>query len=216
MVSEEEGTISFAKRGELIYSVSPNRLERTLRKLLSGKDSPQFYPLHYIRRFAQKRVEPHFIHFSKSLGERIYDLATAAFWFSILLLWNSYEPFDWAALKKPLGFLLDTPWIFAATILFALNLALLFINQSLKVNAVTTEVARETHFLFFPIFRRRFSRDDLRAVTLKREGPKGMLWSLSFLRKKRGPLFIDRTTSGRSLADTAKKIRDVLRIELVS
>jgi len=216
VVSEEEGTISLAKRGELFYSVPQPQLERSLKKLLGGKNGPQFYPLHYIKHFSPKRAESHFLQFSKSIGERIYEFVVAVFWLFILFLWYSYGKLNLSDFQKPFELFLNQPLVSATAILLTINTALLLTHERITISAVASNMVRDYRFIFLSIFRKKYSRDHLKAVTLKREGSGMNLWSLGFARKKRKSMILDRSSAGRALADTAKKIRDVLKIELIS
>ena len=216
VVSEEEGTISLAHDGELIYSVPPQQLEKKLRKLLSGAVRPRYYPLHYLKQFAPKLVQTNFIQFSKSPSQTIYDFVVVIFWLIVLCLWKSYGTLHRPDFGQTLTTFLYAPWQYVPLILFGLNLFTLLLNHTLTVNGVTNQVKREERFLFLTIVQRKFSLADLKAIILKREHSERNLWSLALLTRKQKTSLIDRSTSAKALADSAKKIRDILRIELVS
>ena len=214
VVSEEEGTISLAKDGELFYSIPPKQLEDKIRKLLSGTRKTHYYPAHYLRRFSPRLVEANFVQFSKSPSQHLYDLIVVLFWLFALLLWNQYSMLDFSNFKKPLELLLTAPWLYAPLVLFGLNLGMLLLNRKLTANGVANQVKLENQLLFIPLFGRKWSVENLKAVVLKHEHVGCDLWSLGFLNKKRKTIFIDCGTSQKVLIDSAKKIRDALRLEL--
>ncbi|MBI4395439.1 MAG: DNA integrity scanning protein DisA nucleotide-binding domain protein [Candidatus Omnitrophica bacterium] len=216
VVSEEEGTISIAKDGDLIYSVPLSQVEKTLRRLLSSRNQPRYYPVHYLRRFAPKLIQPNFVQFSKSSSQRIYELVVAFFWLGVLILWNSYHAIQIESPDQIVSTFLKTPWVFIPHVLFALNLIILLLSRKLIVNGTLNEVKQETRFLFLPLWRRKLLGKNLKAVILKNERAATNLWSLAFLNQKRKLIAIDRATSAKALGESAKKIRDVLRIELLS
>ncbi len=215
VVSEEEGTISLAKGGELFYSVSPRQLETKIRKLLAGTGHIHYYPAHYLKRFAPKLVQPNYVQFSKSVSQHLYDLIVVIFWLFALLLWNQYAMLNLSNFKRPVELFFNAPWVYAPLVLFGLNLGMLLLNRKLIVNGISNQVRQENRLLFIPLFRRKWSVDNLKAVILKQEHAIRDIWSLEFLNKKHKTIFIDRSTSQKALVDSAKKIRDALRIELV-
>ena len=215
VVSEEEGTISLARDGELFYSIPPRQLESKMRKLLSGKTHVHYYPAHYLRRLAPKLAQTHYVQFSKSLSQHLYDLIVVIFWLCALLLWNQYAMLDLANFKRPIELFFNAPWVYAPLILFGLNLGTLLLNRKLTVNGVTNQIKQENRLLFIPLFGRKLQAENLKAVILKHEHSARDVWSLGFLNKKQKTILIDRGTSQRALIDAAKKIRDALRIELI-
>ena len=216
VVSEEEGTISLAKGGELIYSVPPRQLEKKIQHLLTTAGRPQYYPLHYLKRFSPKLVQNNFIQFSKSPSQKIYELIVVVFWFFTFLFFSSHKTFYPANANEAFLIFLNTPWQYIPSILFGVNSIMLLLSRTLTINGVVSEVKKENRLFFLPLFQRKFSRDDLKAVILKREHSECNIWLLAFLNKKRKAILIDRSTSVKALADSAKKIRDILRIELVT
>lgn len=216
IVSEEEGTISLAKQGELIYSVPPRELEEKLRKLLREKNGPKYYPLHYLKYFRIKLGQPNYIHLAKSLGKKGYDLLVIAFWWSALIFWNhSGEPNPLFS-QNPMTILLLKPWSFAPLALLTLGVLTFFCNQHLVISGVMNQGKREYRFLFFPLFYKRFRAEEFKSIILRRERTGADLWSLGLANKKRKHIPIDKGSAPKALLDTAKKIRDVLRIELVT
>lgn len=216
VVSEEEGTISLAERGELIYSVPPKQLEKKIQQFLSTNARPRYYPFHYLKCFSPKLVQTNFIQFSKSPSQNAYELIVVIFWLSMLFVWNLFGVPHLTSTDEVLLTFQNTPWRYIPLILLGINLVTLLINRTLTINGVVSEVKKENRFLFFPVFRRRFSVEDLKAVILKREHSERNIWSLAFLNKKRKTIFIDRSTSVKAVTDSAKKICDALKIELVT
>ncbi len=215
VVSEEEGTISLAKGGELFYSVPPRQLESNIKKLLAGTDHIHYYPAHYLRRFAPRLVQPNYVQFSKSPSQHVYDLTVIIFWLFTLLAWNQYAMLNLSNFKRPVELFFNAPWVYAPLILFGLSVGTLFLNRRLTVNGVANQVKQENRLLFIPLFQRKWSVENLKAVVLKHEHAVRDIWSLEFLNKKHKTIFIDRSTSQKALVDSAKKIRDALRIELI-
>ncbi|OGW85476.1 MAG: hypothetical protein A3A81_03105 [Omnitrophica bacterium RIFCSPLOWO2_01_FULL_45_10b] len=215
IVSEEEGTISLAKKGELIYSVPPNQVEKKLRQLLAGGTRTHYYPLHYFRRFSTRLVQSNVLQFLKSPGEKIYELSVVLFWLSIVCLWNSYGAFKFSTIQTLIQDFYRVPWIYAPLILFGLNLSALFFSRTLVIDGLVNQVRQRNRFLFVPLFGRKISAEHLKAVILRREQPERELWFLGFLGKKQKIFFVDRASSAKALSEAAKKIRDVLKLELI-
>ena len=216
VVSEEEGTISIAKEGELIYAVPPKELEGKIKKLLSGTSGPRYYPVHYIKRFSPKLTQSNFFQLSKSWHQTLYDLISAFFWLSVLFFCHQRGILSPAAFENPQAVLWKTPWLYAPAVLLAINVATLALRQTLTVDGVTNRMIHELKLFFIPLFRRKFRREHLTAVLLKPEGKEGKLRSLQLLNKKRKSFLLDQATSTKSLFEDAKKIRDVLKIDLIS
>jgi len=216
VVSEEEGTISLAKEGELLYAIPAKEVEGKMEKLLSGKNRARYYPFHYIKRLAPKLAQANYIRFSTSLGERIFELSAAVFWFAMILLSHRIGISPFAALGEPILTLLNAPWIYIPYASFALSMIALFSSRVIAANGALNQVKIENRLFFLPFYRRRFSAKDLESIRLKHERTSPDLWSLRLLTRNRKSLLIDRSTAGRKLTETAKKIRDVLRIELAT
>lgn len=216
VVSEEEGTVSLAKEGELIYAVPLKDLESKIKKLISENSCAHHYPLHYIKRFSPKLAQSNFFQLSKSWSQILYDSAGVLFWASVILLWQQLGILPPAAFKRPQTILWDSPWLYIPVVLLVLNLGALLAGHFLTVDGITNQMIYQRKFLSIPWFWRKFPREKVAAVVLKQEGGKGKLWSLELLSKKRKNFLIDKATSSRSLFDYAKKIRDILKIDLIS
>ncbi|MBI1977473.1 MAG: DNA integrity scanning protein DisA nucleotide-binding domain protein [Candidatus Omnitrophica bacterium] len=215
VVSEEEGTISIAKRGELAYAVPAHEVELILKKLLSQNEGTQFYPLHYIKRYTAKLAEPNFVFFTKSFTERLYECAVALFWFTALFLLKT-DRLLFQNNPEYLNLLLNEPWVFIPVTLLLVNFTLLVLNQNLRVDGVTKEVSKENRLLFLPLFGKKWTSRHLKAVTIKRESGAKNVVTLGLVTKKRKLFPLDRSTSVKTLTDYAKKIHDTLRLEFAA
>ncbi len=216
IVSEEEGTISLTRDGELFYAVPTQQVEAKLAKLLSGTSRFRFYPFHYIKHLSPKLVQANYIQFRKSLTEKIYELSAVLFFAVFFSLLASDGTIRLAELQTPKALLLGTPWMLIPAALLALNGIIFLSNRIVYVNGVINEIKIEHRFLFFPLFRKTILKESLRGVTLKHEKTGTNLWSLELFNKKKRKYLLDRSSSQRSLSDYAKKIREILRIDLVS
>src|SRR3989338_8625664 len=157
VVSEEEGTISIAKEGELIYAVPPKELEGKIKKLLSGTSGPRYYPVHYIKRFSPKLTQSNFFQLSKSWHQTLYDLISAFFWLSVLFFCHQRGILPPDAFENPQAVLWKTPWLYAPAVLLAINVATLALRQTLTVDGETNRMIHELKLFFIPLFRRKFS-----------------------------------------------------------
>ncbi len=216
VVSEEEGTISLARDGELFYAIPSNQLEAKLNKLLTRTSPLRFYPLHYIKHLSPKLVQSNYIQFTKSFSEKIYEGIVVLFFaadFSLLTLHGMIKLTDFSA---PLDLLLSRPWVFIPAVLFGLNLIILLSVRNVGVNGMTNEIKIEYRFLIFPGWKKMILRENLRGVTLKHEKTGSNLWSLVLFNKKKRIYLLDRSTSVKPLIEYAKKIKDVLKMDLVN
>lgn len=216
VVSEEEGTISLTKNGELFYAIPAKQLEAKLCKLLSGTERFRFYPFHYIKHLSPKLVQENYIQFTQSFSEKIYELialfyCSTTFWF--LNANGIIKITDYYSLSE---LLVTRPWILIPAILLGLNLMMLLSGRNVKVNGISNEIRIEYRFLFFPVWKKTVLRENLKAVTLKHEKTGMNLWSLVLFNKKKRTYLLDRSTSAKSLIEYAKKIKDVLKIDLVN
>jgi diadenylate cyclase len=216
VVSEEEGTISLAKEGDLIYAVPPKDLEGQIKKLLLGSARTHHYPVHYIKRFSPKLVQSNFFQLSKSVSQMLYDLIGIFFWCSVLLLFHRLGILTPAVFENPRLIVMNAPWLYVPLVLLAFNLGTFLAGEILTVDGVTNQMIYQRKLLFIPWFWRKFPREKVAAVLLRQEGRKGKLWSLQLLSRKRKSFLLDQATSNRSLFDYAKKIRDILKIDLIS
>ena len=216
VVSEEVGTVSLAKNGELIYGIAPNELEMKMRKLIMHREGVRYYPLHYLKRYGTKLTKPNFAVFSKSITEKLYEASVTLFWFTMIFLFNAHHLFDDLTAPKFLSAFLNTPWVYAPIFLFAFNFFILISNQRLVIDGGQKQVKKENRFLFIPLPGRTWTLDHLRAVVVKRESSTRNLAALGLYTKKQKIIVLDRSTASKALLDQAKKIRDVLRLELIA
>ncbi len=217
VVSEEEGTISFSRDGELFYAIPPKQVEAKLTKLLSRSSHFRFYPFHYIKHLSPKLVQSNYICFTKSMSEKIYEMIVVAFFSALFYLLSLHHIINLEDYRAPLDLLLSRPWLYAPLLLLAFNLIILLSGQNVSVNGVMNEIIIEHRFLFIPVWKKMMLRENLKGVSLKHEKTGNNLWSLLlFNKKRRRNYLLDRSTSAKSLIEYAKKIKDVLKIDLVN
>lgn len=216
VVSEEEGTISLTKDGELFYAIPVKQLEARLCKLLSGTERFRFYPFHYIKHLSPKLVQENYIQFTQSFSEKIYELIVLLFFattFSLLMINGIVNIKDYYSLPD---LIVRHPWNLIPAFLLGLNLIILLSGRKVKVNGISNEIKIEYRFLFFPVWKKTMLRENLKGVTLKHEKTGTNLWSLLLFNKKKRAYLLDRSTSAKSLIEYAKKIKDVLRIDVAN
>ena len=216
VISEEEGTISIAKDGELLYNVPVKDLEHKLSFALVGTNLFRFYPFHYIKNLSPKLVQENYIQFCKSFSEKIYELTILLFFSSLCLLLAFYRLINFSDFKNPIDLLFAKPAAFGPVCLLLFNLLILLSNRKVRVNGIINDIKVEDRFLFFPPLRRTLLKENLKGVVLKHERSGSNLWSLWLLNKKRKTYLLDRSTASKALSEYARKIKEVLKLDLVN
>ncbi len=211
VVSEEEGTISLAQDGELFYDIPTKQLEPQLGKLLLGTNRFKFYPFHYIKHLSPKLVQSNYIQFTKSWTEKIYEAVTVFFFIALFVLLDAIGIFKISDLNPHPELLLNRPWVLVPAVLLMINAVIFLSTRLVSINGINNEVKIQHRFLLFPVWTKMMLRENLKGVSLKHEKMGSNLWSLLLFHKKKRTYLLDRSTSTKSLADDARKIKDVLR-----
>lgn len=210
VVSEEEGTISIAKGGTLIRRINPAELGKTLQKLITLKSEKHYYPLHYLKGLSVKTYTHSTIEFGKSYGQFVYELLVTLFFLLAYIFWNP------AGFKKSMDLFLQAPWMYSPFVLFALNLLVTLTHKEIALDNVSGTGRKRWRLVFLPLWQEALVLKDIKHVLLKQEGTNRNLWTLWLNGKNDRPILIDRGSAAQAIAASAHKIRELLRVELIS
>ncbi len=220
IVSEEEGTISLARSGEIYYNLDAKTLERNLSEWLSLKSQKRFYPVHRLRTFTLKEPLPMLLRFSKSIPTTIYDLVFMLFW--IFLTANILLVKNGALNRSILGNLFSSetfaqkPWHLIPVLLAFIHGYYLILTQEIHFDLQRNLFVKKSIFIVLPVwFTKRILNECMR-VLIKRESHQAPIWSLFIEDKKGKKLNLDSAGFQNSLLASAKQIHEFLKIELIN
>ncbi|MBI4388453.1 MAG: DNA integrity scanning protein DisA nucleotide-binding domain protein [Candidatus Omnitrophica bacterium] len=220
IVSEEEGTISLAKDGKIFYNLDLKTLQKNLTEWLSRKPPKTSYPIHRVRSFSQKESSTVHLRFFKSTALQFYDLIFLFMW--VLLLGNMIliqggalngQVFSDFFLKNTF---FENPIYFIPAVLAAIHLGFLLLRLEIHFDRVGNRFTKETALAFLPIRKIKRSLDELKRVSVKREGQKSLRWFLTLEDRKRRIIQLDSAGSPNSLLHSAKQIHEFLKIDLMN
>jgi diadenylate cyclase len=209
VVSEEEGSISIAKEGNLMRRIPPETLEKELQLVLKPKKEKRLYPLHYLEYFSVKQYTYNLMAFSKSFGQHFYETLVTVFF---LLTYIFLNP---DGFPKSSDLIFEQPWAYLPVCLFVINLFFVVSNCELTLNSETRSIEKKWRVLSLALFKKTMPLGDIRQVILRRESSKRKKWALALDGSKNRPILIDSGSSYETLEKTAREIRDLLRLEWV-
>ncbi len=220
VVSEEEGTISLAKDGEIFYNLDQKNLRKHLSKCLAQKSSKRVYPFHRLRTFRRVESSTAFLRFLKSFPLQSYDLVFLIFY--LLLTASLFAArgisMNQESLQQFLSahpFLLE-PWYYLPFALAMIHVIFFLVRSEMTFDQIKAVFTKETGLLFIPLRAVKRPAGECVRVYIKRESQKAPLWSL-FLEDKRGKkIKLDSAGSPNGLFRDAKQIHEFLKIELVN
>lgn len=220
IVSEEEGTISLAKEGQIFYNLDPKSIRRDLMKWLKPARGRKIYPLHRLRTFRLTESTTTTLRFSKSPALQFYDLTLHLFWLFIsanLILSNGVPVTrESVALFFSPQTLATQPWNFIPAVLALIQLGFLVTHYDLYFDLNFNAFTKKTALLFLNLRTVKRPLNDFVRTIVKRDRQKAMSWSLYLQDRKKKWLKLDSAGSSNGLLRAAKKIHELLKIELVN
>lgn len=220
IVSEEEGTVSLAKDGRIFYNLDQKAVRKNLTQWLLEKPKKRTYPFHHLRTFRITENSSVALRFMKSFALQLYDLILLLFW--TLLGANMLLAEKGNLTQETLRQFLSAhhpldhpwPWIFPALVL--IHSLFFFLRLEMAFDLQKGNWVKETGILFLTLHRTKRSFPDLSRVIVRRESQKAPLWSLLLEDKKRKLFRLDSSGSPNGLLAAARKIHELIRIELVN
>ena len=220
VVSEEEGTISLAKDGEVFYNLDPKNIERSLSLWLSKRTQKRFYPVHRFRTFHITEQSSILLRFLNSTPARFYDFIFFLFWafFSANFLLVSYGSIDQLVLNDffSLETLTNEPWQWIPPVLMIVHAWCTFLKKEIRFDQGTHQFTKESKLLILPVTFIKRPLENCARVHVKRESRKAPLWSIYLEDKKGKKIKLDSSGWQNSLIASAKQIHEFLKIELIN